>query len=99
MKLALSPRAALDLEEIGDYIARDNPSRAISFVRELKRECHRIAKRPGAFPVRDDLAAGIRMGVHGKYLIFFRVIDKTVRVERVIHGARNLRNAGLEPQE
>ena len=99
MRLSLSPRAALDLEEIGDYIARDNPSRALSFVRELKRECQRIAKRPGAFPVRDDLAAGIRMAVHGKYLIFFRVKDKKVRVERVIHGARNLRNAGLESQE
>ena len=98
MKLALSPRAALDLEEIGDYIARDNPSRAISFVRELERECQRIAKRPAAFPARDDLAAGIRMAVHGKYLIFFSVLDKTVRVERIIHGARNLRNASLDPE-
>ena len=95
MKLTFSPRAGLDLEEIGDYIARDNPIRAISFLRELERQCQRIAKRPAAFPVRDDLAAGIRMAVHGKYLIFFRVMDKTVRVERVIHGARNLRNAGL----
>jgi toxin ParE1/3/4 len=65
----------------------------------LKRECQRIAKRPAAFPARDDLAAGIRMGVHGKYLISFRVIDKKVRVERVIHGASNLRNAGLDLQE
>ena len=99
MKLSLSPRAALDLEEIGDYIARDNPSRAVSFVRDLKRECQRVAKRPGAYPLREDLAAGIRMAVHGKYLIFFRVMDKKVRVERVIHGMRNLRNAGLETQE
>jgi toxin ParE1/3/4 len=95
VKLTISPRATLDLEEIGDYIARDNPSRAISFLRELEQQSQRITKRPTAFPVRDDLAAGIRMAVHGKYLIFFRVTDKTVRVERVIHGARNLRNAGL----
>jgi plasmid stabilization system protein ParE len=39
------------------------------------------------------------MAVHGNYLILFRVVDKTVRVERVIHGARNLRNAGRDPQE
>jgi toxin ParE1/3/4 len=89
----------LDLEDIGDYIARDNPSRAVSFVRELERECRRVAKRPAAFPARDDLAPGIRMAVHGSYLIFFRVTEKTVRVERVIHGARNLSNIGLEPQE
>jgi toxin ParE1/3/4 len=95
VKLTISPRAGLDLEEIGDSIARDNPSQAISFLRELELQCQRIAKRSGAFPVRNDLAAGIRMAVHGKYLIFFRVMDKTVRVERVIHGARNLRHAGL----
>jgi hypothetical protein len=28
-RLVFSPRANLDLEEIGDYIARDNPARAI----------------------------------------------------------------------
>jgi plasmid stabilization system protein ParE len=39
------------------------------------------------------------MAVHGKYLIFFRATNKKVRVERIIHGARNLRNAGLESQE
>jgi toxin ParE1/3/4 len=50
------------------------------------------------FPARDDLANGIQMAVHGKYLILFRVVEKTVRVERVIHGARNLGNAGLSPQ-
>ncbi len=79
MKLTISPRASLDLEEIGDYIARDNPSRAISFLRELEQQCERLAKRPAAFPVQDDLAAGIRRAVHGRYLTFFRVTDRTVR--------------------
>jgi toxin ParE1/3/4 len=89
----------LDLEEIGDYIALDNPSRAVSFIREIKQHGPKIAQRPAAFPVREDLAPGIRMAVHGNYLIFFRLLDKAVRVERVIHGARNLSNAGLDPQE
>jgi toxin ParE1/3/4 len=100
VKLAFSPRAAVDLEEIGDYIALENPSRAVSFIREIEQHCRKIAKRPAAFPVREDLAAGIRMAVHGNYLIFFRRLDKTVRVERVIHGARKLSSAaGLDPQE
>lgn len=99
MKLVFSPRAALDLEEIGDYTARDNPSRAASFIREIERHCKRIARHPAAFPARDDLASGIHMALHGNYLILFRVLDKTVRVERVIHGARNLNYAGLDPQE
>lgn len=33
MRLLLTPLAGQDLEEIGDYIAQDNPTRAHSFVR------------------------------------------------------------------
>jgi len=33
-RLIFSPRAAADLEAIGDYIAHDNPARAISFLEE-----------------------------------------------------------------
>jgi plasmid stabilization system protein ParE len=36
MTLVFSPKAAEDLEEIGDYIARDNPQRAVSFIEEYR---------------------------------------------------------------
>jgi len=49
LKLAISPRAALDLEEIGDYIAIDNPLRALSFIREIKQHCRAIARLPPLF--------------------------------------------------
>lgn len=35
MKVRLSAEAERDLEEIGDWIARDNPARALRFVGEL----------------------------------------------------------------
>ena len=87
-RLVLSPRAQLDLEEIGDYIARDNPARALSFLDELKAHCERISEMPGAYPAREDLGAGIRMAVHGRYLILFRTNDEAVRIERIFHTAR-----------
>jgi plasmid stabilization system protein ParE len=31
------------------------------------------------------------MAVHRAYLIFFRVDEREVRIERVLHGARDLR--------
>jgi toxin ParE1/3/4 len=99
LKLSLSPRATRDLEAIGDYIGSDNPARAVSFIREIRQQFRRIARLPAAYPARDDLAAGLRMSVHGKYLILFRVVNKTVRVERIIHGARNLRDAGLSTEQ
>jgi toxin ParE1/3/4 len=98
LKLSISPRAALDLEAIGDYIALDNPERAVSFIRELRQQCRRVARLPASFPARDDLAVGIRMSTHGKYLILFRIVENAVRIERVIHGARNPAQAGLDPQ-
>lgn len=82
-RLLLSPRAQLDLEEIGDYIAR-----AISFLDELKARCERIFEMPTAYPARDDFGVGIRMAVHGRYLILFRLDQAGVRVERILHSAR-----------
>jgi toxin ParE1/3/4 len=89
-RVRLSQRAIADLDETGDYIARDNPDRAASFVYELEDACQRIADNPEAYPLRSDLAPDIRMAVHTNYLIFFRVLSNEIRVERVLHGARNL---------
>lgn len=92
-RLLLSPRAVADLEEIAAYIARDNPLRAVTFVDELEARCAAVAREPLSYPTRDDLAVGLRMAVHGRYLVLFRMSGdyNAVRVERVVHGARNLR--------
>ena len=65
-RLRLSPRAAADLEEIADYIARDNPVRAATFVAELEAKCQAVAETPDLYPARPDLAPGLRMAVHGR---------------------------------
>jgi toxin ParE1/3/4 len=90
LRLVLSPRAEHDLEEIDDYIARGNPARALSFLKELRVRCDRIAANPTAYPAREDLAPGLRMAVHRQYLIFFRAGMDHVRIERILHGARRL---------
>jgi toxin ParE1/3/4 len=61
MRCGFSTTAELDLEEIGDYIARDNPKRAISFIAELKERCFLIVHAPHGSPLREDLGAGVRM--------------------------------------
>jgi toxin ParE1/3/4 len=91
-RLVLSPRAAADLEELAAYIARDAPARAATFVAELEAKCRVIARAPDQYPSRADLAAGLRMAVHGRYLVLFRELPRldVVRIERVLHGARHL---------
>lgn len=86
----LRPKAAQDLETIGDFIAADDPARAVSFIDEMLSVCARIAERPRAFQRRDDLAAGLRQAVHGHYLILFTAGDEGIVIERVVHGARRL---------
>lgn len=84
------PIAVADLEAIGDFIAADDPARAISFVDELVSVCADIAERPRGFQRRDDLADGLRQAVHGRYLILFTDDPRGVVIERMLHGARRL---------
>lgn len=88
--VTFSPRSRQDLLEIGDYIAKDSRANARRFVAKLVEQCKRIGAAPLGFPGREDLAPGLRMAALGRYVIFFRVIEGTVRIERVLHGARNL---------
>jgi toxin ParE1/3/4 len=93
MRYAFTPCAEADLEAIGDYIARDNPRRALTFVRELRQRCEQIADLPRAAPLRPELGAGVRVVTLGRYLICYSERgDDEVVIERIVHGARSLRN-------
>lgn len=88
MIVRITAEAESDLERIGDYIARDNPPRALTFVRESRAACLGLAD----FPERSLLvpryaAKGVRQHVYGNYLIFYRVDADVVTVVHVLHGA------------
>lgn len=88
--VSFSPRARQDLLDIGDYIAKDSLTNARRFVAKLMEQCKRIGRTPMGYVSREDLAPGLRMAALDRYVIFFRVLDGGVRIERVLHGARNL---------
>jgi len=90
MRLTIAPVVERDLADIGDYIARDSPIRATSFLRELRKEFDRIAQHPFVYEGRPDIAPGIRVAVFGRYLILFRIGSNSVSIRRVLHGARDL---------
>jgi plasmid stabilization system protein ParE len=90
MKLVITDEATADLREIGEWIAANNPRRALSFVDELKARCTRLIDAPLAYSlVPRHEASGVRRLSHGAYLIFYRVRDDAVEVIHVLHGARN----------
>ncbi len=87
----LSQLAAQDIREIGDFIAKDNPRRAASFVAELRTRCKAIGQSPRAAALRPELGAGIRVVVFGRYLLaYHEEEDGSLLVDRVVHGAREL---------
>jgi plasmid stabilization system protein ParE len=90
MKVRLSSEARKDLIAIGDYIARDNPLRASTFVAELVWACVELSSTPLGYPIVQRYEAkGIRRRVYGNYHIFYRVTGEQVFVIRVLHGARD----------
>jgi toxin ParE1/3/4 len=90
MRLTITPRAESDLEGIADYIAEDNPRRALSFIKELRGQCVRIAQNPPGYRLRPELGDDIRSCAHGKYVIFFTDSYEAVTIICVLHGARDL---------
>ena len=99
MRATFSPLAERDLEDIGDYIARDNPRRALSFVVELRRQCATIAAAPGAYRPRPELGDGLRSCAHGNYVIFFREKRKALVIVRILHGAMDIEARFVESDE
>ena len=89
MKVSFTDRAERDLEDILDFIAKDAPIRAESFVRELQESALLIGETPRAFPVVGAFrSSAVRRRVHGAYLIFYRIVSGGVEILTVAHGAR-----------
>lgn len=90
MRVVLTTAAEADLEEIGDWIAKDNPQRALTFVAELRECCLGLGRHPRAYPLVSRYEHHeVRRRVFGNYLVFFRVGDEAVTVLHVLHGARD----------
>lgn len=90
MKVVLTQKARSDLVVIGDYIAQDNPKRAVSFVRELAASARQIGETPQGFalvPGYED--QGIRRKPYRAYSIFYWIVEGHVDVLHILHGAQD----------
>lgn len=90
-RIRFTAQAAADLESIGDYIAQENPHRALTFLAELRAQCAKIASSPQGYRARPDLADNLRSCAHGRYVIFFQPGEIDVLIVRVLHGAATRR--------
>ncbi len=87
MELRWTRKALENLGQIAAYIAQDNPTRASSFIGEIKEKTELLLAfpalgRPGRVPGTRELV------VHDNYVVPYRVKADTVQIIRVQHVAR-----------
>ena len=90
MLLRLSPHVPGDLEDIADFIAQDSPRHALRVLRLLRAKMKEIARQPELYRLRPEIGKDARLAVVGQYVILFRIRQGAVRIERVVHGGRDL---------
>jgi len=94
--VVITSQAWQDLSEIIDYIAKDNPPAAEQFSDRLLDSAYSLGKAP-LVGCRIKGFPGVRMTVHGRYLILYKVEpeQKRLLVLRFWHSARDLRKLRL----
>ena len=97
MNFAFTPDAQVDLLDIGETIARDNPERAESFVAELLDRTAQIAGQPTLYRQRPEWGSAVRSARFGSYLILFEMSEEGVTILRYLHGRRDI--GSLMPKE
>jgi len=91
-KVEILPAAWDDLRNIGEYIAQDDVAAAGRVVGKLIASLRRLEQFPLSAPTVSDAEMseqGYRALVCDKYLCFYRLVDETVFVYHISHGARN----------
>ena len=78
-----------DLGAIFDFIAADRPDAAAKTVERLLDGCDTLAKFPELGLPREELVRGLRAFVVGAYVIYYKQAPHGIRVERVLHAARD----------
>lgn len=92
--------ALQDLEQIGDYIALDNPDAAKRLVREVFRKVELLEQFPEMYPVAHDLPASNYRHLSVPPLrIFHRIEGDLVYIIYVMRSERLLRASDLDDRD
>jgi toxin ParE1/3/4 len=98
-----TPAAVDDLDEIFSYISENNLSAAEELLEQINRQIFLLAEFPnmGAVLSDDDftlIQRGYRFIVVPPYLIFYRLVEDTVIIHRILHGRRDYLRELFGPQ-
>lgn len=86
----LTEQAEADLDDLWAYIAANNPDAADRLVDAVLDGSRLHVRLPDSGRSRDDLRPGIRCFVVSPYVVYYRHVEETIEVLRVLHGARDI---------
>ncbi len=94
----LTEQAEADLDALWAYIAADHPDAADRMVDAVLKASRMHVRFPDIGQSRADLRPGLRCFVVSPYVVFYRRIEDTIEVLRVLHGARDIRDGLIDPE-
>lgn len=92
--LHLSPKAGEDLFEIKSYIEKnlENPQAALSTIAKIIKTILRLQEHAligASLSAITNVDSDYRYLVSGNYLVFYRVIETDIFIDRILYGRRD----------
>jgi toxin ParE1/3/4 len=93
-KIKCTPIAVTDVDEIFSYISKDNAVAAEVLLEKITTGIARLADFPHMGSVLSDeeytlVSSRYRFIVIQPHLVFYRVINNTIVIHRILHGRRD----------
>ena len=82
--------AEADLDDIFDFIAADNPRRAMSYIDEIRQACRDLCRTPLIGVERPDIRPGLRvLSLWRRVVVVYELTPEQLRVLRIFTGGRD----------
>lgn len=89
-RLEFTEDAQLDLRSLLRYTNRTwGPEQRDRYADRMTRTIDELLAHPHLGPARDDIAPGLRSLRVGQHIIFYRLIDPTISIVRILHARMN----------
>lgn len=86
MRLALTPRAGQDIDEIFDFAAGAwGVEQAGACIRGLQAALERLTRFTGLGRPIEDIRPGMRLMNAGSHIVIYRIGDDSIEVMRILH--------------
>ena len=98
-RVVFSALAEDDLIGIYEFIAKDSPGRALSFIQRLRVQCGTLKTMAARGPKRENLGPGVRIMVFERRVtVAYHIKDEQVIILRFFYAGQNIPSTLIDEQ-